>query len=176
MNSSVHSLPSLEREFVLLPNEPYAVAFRPKFHQVSIFYESEFLLIDSRTQNRLHRFPVGFPPDIYFTTSVFSSTGDRLLAANESEGRVFDLRTPERLELPGHDGGVSDLCFSPPDGKEVATCGVDGYVRLWDTLSGRLLWKKPHQETRRPIQNLCFSPDGESVSYTHLTLPTIYSV
>src|SRR5262249_2704325 len=64
--------------------------------------------------------------------------------------------------LPGHKGEVRCVAFHP-DGSLIATGGVDGTVRLWDTADG-----VPRRVFQRPSGNraLCvaFSPDGSRLA------------
>jgi WD40 repeat protein/Flp pilus assembly protein TadD len=63
----------------------------------------------------------------------------------------------EKLLLSGHDGGIACVAFSP-DGKVLASGSKDGFVKLWDAATGRLLRTLPPFES--PIQSIAFSPDG----------------
>jgi len=166
VNSTVHTMQDFSQVYSLLPSEPYTVAFRPGFHHLGILYSSEFQYLDSRTRDELYRFPVEFDFD-KDTTLVFAPFGDKMLLASSKEAQIFDLRTKksERLELPGHDGGVSDLRFSP-DGKSIASCGGDGKVQLWNAETGGVVWSVEN-ERELPVQNVCFSPDGNLIAFSH---------
>jgi WD40 repeat protein len=56
-----------------------------------------------------------------------------------------------------HNGYIKFVTFSP-DGKTLATCGVDGKIKLWNTCTWRLTLVLP--DHRRNIYWLAFSPDG----------------
>lgn len=56
--------------------------------------------------------------------------------------------------------GAPTLAFSP-DGKILATGGVDGKVKLCDPSDGKLLMDLPMGTASRPIHALAFSPDGK---------------
>src|SRR5207249_9803864 len=56
-----------------------------------------------------------------------------------------------------HNGQVNAAAFSP-DGKTVASGGVDGTVRLWDSATGQeLRCLRGHP---RVVWSVAFSPDG----------------
>jgi hypothetical protein len=59
--------------------------------------------------------------------------------------------------LTGHRGHVDDVVFSP-DGSQIASCGEDMTVRLWDTRSGSLLHTLTGHEGA--VMGVDISPDG----------------
>jgi serine/threonine protein kinase len=68
-----------------------------------------------------------------------------------------DLRDNCFASLPGHAQGSTGVAFSP-DGKLLATAGMDGTVKLWSTATRRqLLTLGGHTEA---VQAVAFSPDG----------------
>jgi WD40 repeat protein len=52
---------------------------------------------------------------------------------------------------------VMDLCFSP-DGKTLATAGVDHKVNLWDVAGAKV--RRTLQGHTRPVRAVAFSADG----------------
>lgn len=75
----------------------------------------------------------------------FSRDGNQIVAGSSHNGKgdvqVFnanDAKLIAKMESPG--GGVYAVAFSP-DGKTVAAGGFDGYVRLYEAASGKLIKK-----------------------------------
>src|SRR5687768_1408961 len=64
-----------------------------------------------------------------------------------------------------HGGAIQHLALTP-DGKTLATSGVDRIIRLWDSATGRPIVSC----AVAPVQAsfLAFSPDGKSLATTHL--------
>ena len=87
-------------------------------------------LIDMDNYEILHR--LEHPTDV--NGVVFTEDGKHVLTGcGDALIRVFNVESGKEVgRLEGHkQGSVTDLCFAP-GGKLLASCGMDGTVRLWD--------------------------------------------
>jgi WD40 repeat protein len=98
---------------------------------------------------------------------AFTKDGKALLTGcGDAKIRVFDVETGAELrKLEGHEGGsVTDMQFSKY-GKLLATCGMDGTVRLWDmTDFERPALSKTWKAHDGFAFGVAISPTGESVA------------
>jgi WD40 repeat protein len=68
----------------------------------------------------------------------------------------------EALTLNGHTREVTGTAFSP-DSRRILTCGEDGFVKVWDVLTGRELLAIRHSSG---VVGASFSPDGRMIVST----------
>jgi WD40 repeat protein len=100
------------------------------------------------------------PAPVY---SVALSRDGRLLAAGlGNDIQLWDVptRAPLRV-LRGHEQDVRALSFSP-DGRALASGGLDRTARLWNVATGRLLSSLRDRTWR--VHAVAFSPDGGTVA------------
>jgi WD40 repeat protein len=92
-----------------------------------------------------------------------ASAGDVQYEAGLSRtphGELWLWDVPNRKALhkfTGHDGGVFDVALSP-NGRELASAGSDGTVRVWNLLSGKELQRFPHASK---VTRVLFDTDGK---------------
>jgi WD40 repeat protein/tetratricopeptide (TPR) repeat protein len=102
-----------------------------------------------------------FSPDGRYLVTASGDVKSKLGAA-----LVWNARTGQPVASPlQHRGGVLHASFSP-DGTRVITAGADDTARIWNTLSGALVWQSPPGEAARDaghtadVTHASFSRDG----------------
>src|SRR5262249_15174988 len=74
--------------------------------------------------------------------------------------RVWDSESGQPVSPPlTHTRQVSGLAFSP-DGRRLATVSQDGYGRIWDVRTGKLLATLPYRPGYSGLRTVLFSQDG----------------
>jgi RNA polymerase sigma factor (sigma-70 family) len=95
----------------------------------------------------------------------------KLVARGDLQGRIHLLDAASGREIrqfgqhgrslvrwkPQNERTVMSLAFSP-DGKRLASCGVDGTVRVWETATGKALHE--FQAHKDEVTSVAISPDG----------------
>jgi WD40 repeat protein len=88
----------------------------------------------------------------------YSKDGKTLVAVSMQQVRIWNLAgASEKLALQGHGEAVRSVVFSP-DGRFLATSGMDHKIKIWNPVTGALLEELPELSTA--VWSLCFSPDG----------------
>ncbi len=75
-------------------------------------------------------------------------------------GYLGDAPAVAWTKADAHDGWILDVSLSP-DGRQLATCGIDRLVRVWDAGTGTLVRELPGHTTE--VFCVRFAPDGRSL-------------
>jgi hypothetical protein len=120
--------------------------------------------------------PTPLPPlqghNGFVTGVVFHGDGKRLFTS-DSSGRLRAWPLDVSRSVPNresaaqviwdvaaaHDGWIRQLALSP-DGKQLATCGRDRTVRLWNADNGQ---KAAEFDAGEDVYSVAFTPDGKGV-------------
>ena len=80
----------------------------------------------------------------------------------DEEVQVWDVHTGQLIRgLPGHLGGLRCVAFSP-DGRRIATAGLDQTIKIWDAWTGdEVLTLRGHTDL---VSRVAFSPDGQRIA------------
>jgi WD40 repeat protein len=115
---------------------------------------------DAASGQLVHEFPTRVLP----LACVRLSADARWLAISPEapyEAYLYDTHTGFERVLQGHTEYVKNLAFAP-DSSQLATAGIDGRIRLWDTHTGtevRVL--AGHWQS---VDDVAFSPDGRTLA------------
>lgn len=146
----VYALPSL-------PTPIVAGSFSPDHRQLAVAsYDGTVQVWNVETRHDLVTYTVHISPG-WVTSIDFVTSGIRLASTDGmSEITVWDVATNQILfDLPLSDASVS---FSR-DGTQIATGGMDGYVKIWDGYTGQELISFTGHNL--PVNDVTFSPDGK---------------
>jgi WD40 repeat protein len=85
--------------------------------------------------------------------------GPKLLFSADSWGRLSAWQDAKRIWTvePAHDGWLRSLALNA-DGSQLATCGKDGFVRVWNAAAGKNL---KEFGTKGDLLSMCFAADGK---------------
>jgi WD40 repeat protein len=133
------------------PSIVLCVAFSPTGDRVaSGSVDGTLKIWNPRTGNDL----LGPPARAGASTAGLSSRG-------AFAGRVgLQIQTPLSPLKDGQQGPIHAVAFSP-NGKELASAGFDGVIRLWDSSTGQFLFDM--KGTGR-VYSIAYSPDGKHLA------------
>ena len=118
--------------------------------------------INAIKQNQANKFEFNKPDK-----SIFSPKVNSLVYYNSSKFKnsMFQLWNFERNQIytiNAHPDGILSLAFSP-DGKTVATSGIDNTIRLWNVGTGNEV--KTFESRARSADRVKISADGKRISF-----------
>ncbi|XP_051982558.1 PWP2 small subunit processome component [Xyrauchen texanus] len=141
------------------------------------FTSSGFVVVSASTDGTvrafdLHRYrnfrTMTSPRPAQFSSLAVDSSGELVCAGSQDSFEIFlwSMQTGRLLEvLSGHEGPVSNLCFSPVQ-SVLASVSWDKTVRLWDMLDS---WQT--KETLRLTSDglaVTYRPDGQELAVASL--------
>jgi WD40 repeat protein len=144
----------------------YAVTFRPDGRVLATSGQDSIVRLWDIDTRQLFVPPlIGHSPDRNLNALAFSSDGQRLASAGEGgELLLWDAPwTKAPTEVPFHDDVALTVAFHPAVDFILASAGVDGVVRLWDTTK-LVPALAPITGHVGRVNALAFRPDGGMIA------------
>lgn len=113
-------------------------------------------LFDTATSKRLRSLPV---PGGHVVSMAFAADGRTLVSGQGKDTRLWDVASGKLLHT--YAGGSFDgACYAlSPDGRILATGGLDGAIRLWEAATGKPVRQLAPDQAA--VTSLVFSPDNK---------------
>jgi WD40 repeat protein len=133
---------------------------------VSSSQDGSVVLWDAKAGSEVRALaPAGLCPGRFVAFSPDGRTIGMSEVAWEARDLIMmDVETGAiRARLTGHRFGANALAFAP-DGRTLATAGVDRCIKLWDLATGKEL--STLRDEVGWVKSLVFSPDGSRLAYS----------
>ncbi|MCS7469967.1 protein kinase [Stieleria sp. ICT_E10.1] len=141
-----------------------SVAVSPDKARIAVAdVEGRIALLDADTHETLWS-ETTHPQGLYYTPVAFSPAGDQIAYLDEDPNiaRLRNLVTNEVSRLIGHQGQIAEIAFAP-DGASLATVSRDGYLRMWNSVSGQAI-REPYGVSDAGLTAIAYSPDGDFIA------------
>ncbi|MGK7948015.1 MAG: tetratricopeptide repeat protein [Xenococcaceae cyanobacterium] len=140
-----------------------SIRFSPDGKILALVNKKGILQLWSRDGKKL-TIPSNFSDERSFKEISFSPDGKMLALSSTGIIQLYNTQTGEKIggELEGDSSWVGNVSFSS-DGKMLASGGYDGIIKVWDTATGKELWKIQGSlgMTGASILDISFSPVGK---------------
>src|SRR6185503_17112518 len=100
--------------------------------------------------------------------ATFSPNGRQILTADDRTAQLWDASTGRRLHVLPHGETVFGAAYST-DGTWIVTASGDGFVRVWDAVSGTLVRQLTHDGKRPHYYAVAISNDHRLVAAVDTT-------